>query len=254
MRPMEESPTPMSDPHYLKMPSIVPESAEPEVRPSAMPPALRGAVAGAVALAILLIAGLLVDHWPFDWDRAILVGLREHAHSRALAKAAVDITALGSVPVLVLMVAGAVILLLARGLWLTALAVAAAGISGGAVVTLVKNAVSRARPDLVPHWVDVSNASFPSGHAAGSAMVYLTLAALATQVTRHHRMRQAIILLALLLVGAIGVSRVYLGVHWPSDVAAGWSFGTLWALGWWWATAKLRVSWAAGGSVGRARQ
>src|SRR5204863_415123 len=110
------------------------------------------------ALAVLLLAGLLVDRWPFAWDRAILVGLREHAHSQALMKAAVDITALGSVPVLVLMVAGAAILLLARGLWLTALAVAAAGISGGAVVTLVKNGVSRARPDLVPHWVDVSNA------------------------------------------------------------------------------------------------
>ncbi|WP_454278983.1 phosphatase PAP2 family protein [Sphingomonas sp. Marseille-Q8236] len=215
----------------------------PPDRLSAMPMALRGAAAGAAALAILLLAGLLIDHWPFDWDRAILMGLRAHGQSHALMRAAVDITALGSVPVLVLMVAVAAILLAARGWWLMAGVTVASGITGGMIVTLVKQSVARARPDLVPHWVDVSNASFPSGHAAGSAMVYLTLAALATQVTRHRRVRHAIVAMAVLLVGAIGVSRVYLGVHWPSDVAAGWCFGTLWALGWWWATAAIRASW-----------
>ncbi|MDQ1158191.1 membrane-associated phospholipid phosphatase [Sphingomonas sp. SORGH_AS 950] len=208
-----------------------------------MPLALRGAAAGAMALALLLILGLLIDHWPFAWDRAILTGLRAHGQSRALMRAAVDVTALGSVPVLILIMAGAVSLLAARRLWLTAIATAAAGISGGMAVTLVKTIVARARPDLVPHWVDVSNASFPSGHAAGSAMVYLTLAALATQVTQERRVRHMIVILAVLLVGMIGVSRVYLGVHWPSDVAAGWCFGTLWALGWWWATAAARESW-----------
>lgn len=206
---------------------------------------LRGAAAGAtaLALALLLIIGLLVDRWPFAADRAILLWLRAHAQSPGVMRVAVDITALGSVPVLILMVAGAAILLAARGLWLTAVATAAAGISGGAVVTVMKTGIARARPDLVPHWVAVSNASFPSGHAAGSAMVYLTLAALATQVTRHRRMRSAIMALAIGLVVAIGVSRVYLGVHWPSDVAAGWCFGTFWALGWWWATTRLRASW-----------
>lgn len=212
-----------------------------------VPMALRGLAAGALALALLLLAGLAVDHWPFAWDRAILTGLRAHGQSAAWRAVAVDFTALGSVPVLILMVAGAAILLLARGWWLTALATAAAGISGGAVVTLVKQAVGRTRPDLVPHWVDVHNASFPSGHAAGSAMVYLTLAALATQATQSRRLRHAIVLLAVILVGAIGVSRVYLGVHWPSDVAAGWCFGTLWALGWWWATAAARASWTRAG-------
>ncbi len=80
-------------------------------------------------------------------------------------------------------------------------------------------------------------------------MVYLTLAALATQLTGHRRVRHAIVAIAVLLVGTIGVSRVYLGVHWPSDVAAGWCFGTLWALGWWWATAAARRSW--GGRASR---
>ncbi|MET3436281.1 undecaprenyl-diphosphatase [Sphingomonas sp. 1185] len=233
----------MTDPNPV--PDMRPASvlSEPGVRPSTMPLALRGAAAGATALALLLILGLLIDHWPFAWDRAILTGLRAHGQSRALMRAAVDVTALGSVPVLILIMAGAVSLLAARRLWLTAIATAAAGISGGMAVTLVKTIVARARPDLVPHWVDVSNASFPSGHAAGSAMVYLTLAALATQVTQERRVRHMIVILAVLLVGMIGVSRVYLGVHWPSDVAAGWCFGTLWALGWWWATAAARESW-----------
>ena len=92
---------------------------------SAMPMALRGVAAGALALALLLLLGLAVDHWPFAWDRAILTGLRTHAQSQGLRAAAVDFTALGSVPVLVLMVAGAAILLLARGWWLLALATVA---------------------------------------------------------------------------------------------------------------------------------
>lgn len=236
----------MTDPRIGAQLDDQPESTMAE-RPhlATMPFALRGVALVAVALALLLLFGLAVDHFPFAWDRAILTGLRAHARSEGLRAVAVDFTALGSVPVLILMVAGAALLLLARGWWLTAIATVAAGISGGAVVTLVKHTVARARPDLVPHWVDVHNASFPSGHAAGSAMVYMTLAALATQAMRHRRLRHMIVALAVFLVGAIGVSRVYLGVHWPSDVAAGWCFGTLWALGWWWATAAARASWAA---------
>ena len=84
--------------------------------------------------------------------------------------------------------------------------------------------------------------SFPSGHAASSAVVYLTIAGLASQVTPNRVARRYMLVAAIVLVGAIGCSRVYLGVHWPSDVLAGWSFGTLWALGWWLATAQARAS------------
>jgi undecaprenyl-diphosphatase len=102
--------------------------------------------------------------------------------------------------------------------------------------------VLRARPDLVPHLVDAGGYSFPSGHATSSAVVYLTLASLAGQVTPNRAARRYLLVVAVLLVGAIGCSRVYLGVHWPSDVLAGWSFGTLWALGWWTATARARAA------------
>ncbi len=79
-------------------------------------------------------------------------------------------------------------------------------------------------------------------HAANSATVYLTVAALSTQVLRQSAARTYTVVVAVLLVGAIGLSRIYLGVHWPTDVLAGWSFGTLWALAWWWATERARAS------------
>jgi undecaprenyl-diphosphatase len=141
--------------------------------------------------------------------------------------------------VVVVLLAG---LLLVQRLPLTVAAIVAACWSGGRVVEFAKGWFARARPDLVDHLVPVANASFPSGHAASSAVCYLTLAALASQVTQHRATRRYLAIVAILLVGAIGSSRVYLGVHWPSDVLAGWSFGTLWALGWWRATAWARSS------------
>jgi undecaprenyl-diphosphatase len=78
-----------------------------------------------------------------------------------------------------------------------------------------------------------ASSSFPSGHAANSAIVYLTLATLLFPVVRGWRMRGFVLTVAMLLVGLIGISRVYLGVHWPSDVLAGWAFGSCWALLWW---------------------
>ena len=203
---------------------------------------LVGAGVAAAAVALLRLAGLIVDATPFAWDRAIIVGLRRWGGPGWLREAAVNITALGSPTVLTLVVVGAAALLLAERLWLTALATIAACASGGWAVELLKNEVARPRPTLVEHLVEVRNLSFPSGHAAGSATVYLTVAALATQVIERPAARHVALILAILLVGAIGCSRVYLGVHWPSDVAAGWSFGTLWALGWWLATARARAS------------
>ena len=84
--------------------------------------------------------------------------------------------------------------------------------------------------------------SFPSGHSTSSAVVYLTLAALGDAGHSYRTARRALLTGAVLLVGAIGLSRVYLGVHWPPDVLAGWSLGTAWAIGWWEATAVARGS------------
>ena len=206
-----------------------------------LPSPLAGIGVAAGALGIILMLGLALDRWPFAFDRAIIVGLRSWGGPRWLPHAAIDITALGGGTVLTIVVAFVAGFLAIQRLWLTALATITASATGGIAVDLIKSQIGRPRPMLVPHLVDVGHMSFPSGHAASSAVVYLTLAGLATQVTPDRLARRYLVGAAVFLVGAIGASRVYVGVHWPSDVLAGWSFGTLWALGWWWATAKARA-------------
>lgn len=207
-----------------------------------LPAPLIGAGLGAAAIVIVLLAGLAVGEWPFAFDRAVLTGLRAWGGPLWLSRAAVDVTALGGGTVLTIVVLAVAGFLLAQRLPLTAAATVAACWSGGQVVDFAKAYFARARPDLVEHLVPVHNASFPSGHAASSAVCYLTLAALASQVTRDRAGKRYLAVVAILLVGSIGASRVYLGVHWPSDVLAGWSFGTLWAFGWWLATARARTA------------
>lgn len=87
--------------------------------------------------------------------------------------------------------------------------------------------IARARPTLEPHLVVVKTSSFPSGHAASSMIFYLTLALALTAGTRWHRVAA---IGAIILSFFIGLSRVMLGVHWPSDVVGGWAFGALWVL------------------------
>lgn len=205
-----------------------------------LPPLLAGLALIATGLAVLLAGAFATSRYPFAFDRAIIVGLRQWGGPTWLPKVAGDVTALGGGVVLTIVVAAVAGFLITQRLWLTALAIAVASLTGGWAVDLIKGVVLRARPDLVPHLVHASGYSFPSGHATSSAIVYLTLAALAGQVTRDRASRRYLLVVAVLLVGAIGCSRVYLGVHWPSDVLAGWSFGTLWALGWWTATAGAR--------------
>ena len=223
--------------------SVTPGVATPgEAHRRRLPVVLAGASVGAVAIALVLLIGLAVGHWPFDFDRAIILNLRAWGGPSWLPKVAADVTALGGGVVLTIIVVLAAGLLAVQRLWLSAAATLAASISGGMVVALVKTEVARPRPDIVDHLVQVSNMSFPSGHSANSAIVYLTLAGLASHVTVSNAARRYILVMAILMVGAIGCSRVYLGVHWPSDVIAGWSFGTLWALGWWTATARARAA------------
>lgn len=214
----------------------------PQVGARRLPPLLAGLALIAVGLAILLAGAFATSRYPFKFDRSIIVGLRQWHGPSWLPKVAADITALGGGIVLTLVTVIVLGFLIMQRLWLTALATALAIVSGGFAVDLIKGQVLRARPDLVPHLVQVSGYSFPSGHATSSAVVYLTLAALAGQITPDRAARRYLLVVAVLLVGAIGCSRVYLGVHWPSDVLSGWCFGTLWALGWWTATAQARAA------------
>jgi undecaprenyl-diphosphatase len=109
-----------------------------------------------------------------------------------------------------------------------------ASVGGGiALSSALKVGFERPRPDLVAHLVDVHTLSFPSGHAMVSAVTYLTLGALLAQIQAREGLKAYVLGVAVVLTLLIGLSRVYLGVHWPTDVVAGWCAGTAWAIGCW---------------------
>jgi undecaprenyl-diphosphatase len=151
-----------------------------------------------------------------------------------------DFTALGGVGVLTLITLAAAGYLLIVHKWRAALAVLLA-VGGGIVISqLIKAGIDRPRPDLVPHGSYVSTASFPSGHSMMAATVYLTLAAMLARVLPRWRTRVYLLVTAIFAVLLVGVSRVYLGVHWPTDVVAGWTVGAGWAIGCWAVTVRLQ--------------
>ena len=172
-------------------------------------------------------------------DRAIMLAMRVAGHPDQpagpawLPSAMRDVTALGSSTILTFVVIAASVFLWLHGKRRSALLVVLATTLGSTVVTIIKALVGRARPDLFERLMAETSHSFPSGHAANSAIIYLTLATLLFPVVPERRMRAFLLAVALLLTGMVGLSRVYLGVHWPSDVIAGWAFGALWALLWW---------------------
>ena len=121
-----------------------------------------------------------------------------------------------------------------------AVLVVAATLGGLLVSHLLKDLYDRPRPELVPHLVPVSTASFPSGHAMLSAVVYLTLGALLARLVDAWWVKLYVIVAALGLTGLVGLSRVYLGVHYPTDVLAGWAAGLSWAILCWLAVRYLQ--------------
>jgi undecaprenyl-diphosphatase len=140
-----------------------------------------------------------------------------------------DVTAMGGIAVLTLAtLAVAGFFLLQRKLASTLYLLVAVG--GGLLLsTVAKEAFDRPRPDLVPYGSIVHTASFPSGHSMLAAVVYLTLGVLVARTLPQRRLKVYVLSLATLVTIVVGVSRVYLGVHWPSDVLVGWLAGVAWA-------------------------
>ncbi len=168
-------------------------------------------------------------------DTRILVALRKSDDpSRPIGPSWVetslfDLTAMGGPTVLGLVVVSVVGFLLLQTRYHTAIVVLATAASGEVANYAMKNLFLRPRPDIVPHLRDVTTTSFPSGHAMESAIIYLTLGAMLMRLAERRVTKMYCIGIAVLLTLLVGISRVYLGVHYPTDVIAGWMFGFFWA-------------------------
>lgn len=210
-------------------------------------PVLLVAVVASGVYAFLAIADEVRENEVTQIDSYLLLAFRDPADTSRpvgpawLEQMVTEITALGGYPVLVVLVGVVAGFLLALRRFGPALFVVLSIASGTAVSQLLKLVYDRPRPDIVDHLVQTHTASFPSGHATMSAVVYLTLAALIVRLVDGFVVRVYVVCVAVALTAAVGVSRIYLGVHWPSDVAAGWALGAAWASFSWLAVSALRM-------------
>lgn len=216
-----------------------------DIRIATMPVVLVALAAGGV-YAFLALASGVGDGELERFDTALLLHLRQPGNPAEplgpawLQQTVLEITTLGGYPVLVTLVAAVVGFLMVSRQFGPALFLLVSIVGGTLAGQLLKIVYDRPRPDVVDHLVQTHTASFPSGHATMSAVVYLTLAALIVRLVDGVAVRAYVLAVALLLTFAVGMSRIYLGVHWPSDVAAGWALGTAWASLSWLAVSLLR--------------
>lgn len=170
------------------------------------------------------------------FDEWLLRALRTENDARVLIgpawlpEAVTDFTALGGTPILVAVLLCAIGYLLLERRHDAAALVLVASAGGGVLTLTLKELFGRTRPEVVPHLVTVESLSFPSGHSIAAAVTYLTLGALLARFAARRRVRVYVVGVAILLTFLIGVTRIFLGVHYPSDVLAGWSAGLGWAL------------------------
>ncbi|MGB7326671.1 MAG: phosphatase PAP2 family protein [Rubripirellula sp.] len=144
-----------------------------------------------------------------------------------------DLTALGGIAVMLIAIASSAGFLAINRAYRTMAVLLISTLSGMAASLLMKSLFARPRPDFVPHLSHVYTSSFPSGHSMMAAVVYLTLAVILASVMRHFWLRVYAIAVAVGLTVLVGISRVYMGVHYPTDVLAGWTAGLVWALACW---------------------
>ena len=208
------------------------------------------AVAFILTIAALLAFGFIAQEVTKGktsaFDRQVMLALRSSTDPAVpigpawLPEAARDVTSLGSIIVLVIITLAIVGYLFLAGksavAWLMLIAV----VGGIALSDLLKFAFARARPDIVAPLARVFTTSFPSGHATLSAITYLTIGAVLARSQPSSTISLYVMSLAAFLTMIIGVSRIYLGVHYPTDVLAGWCIGTAWAMGCWAIMARLQ--------------
>jgi undecaprenyl-diphosphatase len=202
-------------------------------------------VMAAGALTFMVIADEALEGGAHGLDRAVLRFMREDQNPGLAAGppwlliAMTDVTALGSITVLGLLVALMAGLFASLRLWRESLWLVLASLGGVAISQGLKAAIGRSRPDEAFRLVEAANASFPSGHAMLSAVVYLTLGVLIARFASRRRVKAFALTTAVFLTLIVGASRIYLGVHWTTDVLAGWCVGAAWAMACWLAAWRL---------------
>ncbi|HVF34853.1 MAG TPA: phosphatase PAP2 family protein [Candidatus Saccharimonadia bacterium] len=191
---------------------------------------------GVLLLGFIEVADEVGDGGTHAFDEAVIQSLRNPANLADplgpwwIEMMFKDITSLGGTAVLALITLFAIGYLLLSGKRANALLVFVAVVGGALLSHFLKLGFDRPRPELVAKLVEVRTLSFPSGHAMQSAVTYLTLGALLARVQGGKRTRAYLMAVAVILTLLIGFSRVFLGVHWPTDVLAGWCAGAAWAL------------------------
>jgi undecaprenyl-diphosphatase len=196
-------------------------------------------IAALGGMGFLAIADEVAEGETHALDLAVLRALRVEGRPQTLVGpdwlhvAAVDVTALGSVAVLGLIILLAFALLASLRRWGEGVLLLAGAVGGVTISQGLKLVFGRERPDMAYRAVEAVNASFPSGHAMLSAVVFLTLGVLTARFADRRRVKVLAISAAVLLSLLVGASRVYLGVHWASDVLAGWCVGGAWAMACW---------------------
>ncbi|MBT3070391.1 phosphatase PAP2 family protein [Rhodomicrobium sp. Az07] len=218
------------------MPPTLQNTALPARRGSSPPRIAALVAAGALFALFAGVSAAVYGGGLVDFDRGLLLALRDPANPanalgpRWLAVAARDVTALGSTAVLTLATIVALGYFALERRWGGFALVFAAIVGGTLVNNTLKALVQRARPDFVAEIAETSTYSFPSGHAFMSAVTFLILGALIARARPGAMGRTFVFAVAVALTLLIGLSRVYLGMHWPSDVLAGWCAGASWAL------------------------
>lgn len=193
----------------------------------------------ATTVVFFMLVGNVMEGDTQHFDERILKALRRSDDAGQpigppwLKIIAEDITALGSATVLGLAVLAVVGFLVLQGLYKNAAFVFLASVGGWFLNDLLKSMFARPRPSIVPHLREVWSLSFPSGHALTSAVVYLTLGVLLMRVAERPLVKWYCIAIAMAATLLVGVSRVFLGVHYPTDVMGGWLIGLCWALVFW---------------------
>jgi undecaprenyl-diphosphatase len=193
-------------------------------------------LAAALIVIFAKVTEELLEGGLHDFDRAILLALRRPDNPANplgplwLQVAARDVTSLGSPAVLTLITLAVLGFLGLKRQWRAALFVLGSICGGTAVSSALKELVQRPRPDFVAAIAQTQTYSFPSGHAFLSAVTFLTLGALLARVQRQAEVKIYLLAVAIAITVLVGISRVYIGVHWPTDVLAGWCAGAAWAI------------------------